>query len=244
MWVAAVGIAVNAGTAAMFMAGSKSDLNIRGAFLHMAADAAIALGVVVAAFIMSRTGWLWLDPAVSFGICVLIAVGTSGLFRESLNLALDTVPAGVDRAAVEAFLSSAAGVVAVHDLHIWSLSTDLGGFDGPPGRSQRQLSTTTGYKGSVRPCIRNLASITPRSRLSGRAAAVTSPKSTGFYPWRHKSGIRGARRAEAIWSSRSLASAASRRFPQTRSPAARMRQHAPEALSEAFRSTPSRFART
>lgn len=67
MWVAAIGIAVNAGTAAMFMAGSKSDLNIRGAFQHMAADAAIALGVVVAAFIMSRTGWLWLDPAVSFG---------------------------------------------------------------------------------------------------------------------------------------------------------------------------------
>ena len=123
MWVAAIGIAVNAGTAAMFMAGSKSDLNIRGAFLHMAADAAIALGVVVAAFIMSRTGWLWLDPAVSFGICVLIAVGTWGLFHESLNLALDAVPIGVDRAAVEKFLSESPGVVAVHDLHIWSLST-------------------------------------------------------------------------------------------------------------------------
>ncbi|PKU23848.1 cation transporter [Telmatospirillum siberiense] len=123
MWVAALGIAVNAGTAAMFMAGSKGDLNIRGAFLHMAADAAVSLGVVVAAFIMSRTGWLWLDPVVSLAIVVVIAVGTWGLFRESLNLALDAVPTHIDREAVEDFLMEVPGVVAIHDLHIWPLST-------------------------------------------------------------------------------------------------------------------------
>jgi cobalt-zinc-cadmium efflux system protein len=123
MWVAALGIAVNAGTAVMFMAGRKDDINIRGAFLHMAADAGVALGVVVAAFIMSRTGWLWLDPVMSLGIGVVIAVGTWGLFQESLNLALDAVPAGVNREAVEDFLSEVPGVVAIHDLHIWPLST-------------------------------------------------------------------------------------------------------------------------
>jgi len=123
MWVATVGIAINAGTAAMFMAGSKGDLNIRGAFLHMAADAAVSLGVVVAAFVMSRTGWLWLDPAVSLAIVVVIAIGTWGLFRESLNLALDAVPANIDREAVESFLVDVPGVIAIHDLHIWPLST-------------------------------------------------------------------------------------------------------------------------
>lgn len=89
----------------------------------MAADAGVALGVVVAALIMSRTGWLWIDPAVSLGIGVAIAAGTWGLFRESLNLALDAVPAGIDCAAVERFLCEVPGVVAIHDLHIWPLST-------------------------------------------------------------------------------------------------------------------------
>lgn len=123
MGVAAVGIAVNAATAAMFMAGRKSDLNIRGAFLHMAADAVVSLGVVVAAFVMIRTHWLWLDPAVSLAIVAVIAVGTWGLFQESLNLALDAVPSGIDREAVEGFLSAQPGVVSIHDLHIWPLST-------------------------------------------------------------------------------------------------------------------------
>ena len=123
MAVAAVGIVINAGTAAMFMAGSKGDLNIRGAFLHMTADAAICLGVAVAALIMQRTGWLWLDPAVSLAIVVVIAAGTWDLFQESLNLALDAVPANIDRQAVESFLSAMPGVTAIHDLHIWPLST-------------------------------------------------------------------------------------------------------------------------
>ncbi len=123
IWVAAIGIAINGATAAMFMAGRKGDLNIRGAFLHMAADAAISLGVVVAAFMMSQTGWLWLDPAVSLAIVAVIAVGTWGLLRESLDLSLDTVPAHIDREGVEEFLLETPGVIALHDLHIWPLST-------------------------------------------------------------------------------------------------------------------------
>jgi len=123
MWVAAVGIAINGGTAIMFMAGRKGDLNIRGAFLHMAADAIVSLGVVVAAFVMSQTGWLWLDPAVSISIGIVIAVSTWGLFQESLNLALDAVPDHIDDEAVKKHLLEVPGVVAIHDLHIWSLST-------------------------------------------------------------------------------------------------------------------------
>ncbi|HLN26027.1 MAG TPA: cation diffusion facilitator family transporter [Patescibacteria group bacterium] len=123
MWVAAIGILVNTATAAMFMRGSKGDINIKGAFLHMAADAAVSLGVVIAAFVMSRTHWLWLDPAVSLGIVVVIAVGTWGLFRDSLDLALDAVPGAIDREAVEEYLSGLPEVTAIHDLHIWPLST-------------------------------------------------------------------------------------------------------------------------
>ncbi len=122
-WVAAVGILINVATAAMFMRGRKEDLNIRGAFLHMAADAAVSAGVVVAALLILHTGWLWLDPAVSLLIVVVIAVGTWGLLRDSWTLALDAVPAKVDRDAVADYLAAAPGVVGVHDLHIWPLST-------------------------------------------------------------------------------------------------------------------------
>jgi cobalt-zinc-cadmium efflux system protein len=123
MGVAGVGIAVNAITAALFRAGRTQDLNIRGAFLHMAADAAISLGVVVAAALWSWQGWLWLDPALSLAIGVVIAVGTWELFRDALNLALDAVPRTIDREAVARFLAEVPGVVEVHDLHIWPLST-------------------------------------------------------------------------------------------------------------------------
>jgi cobalt-zinc-cadmium efflux system protein len=123
MGVAALGIAVNAVTAALFRKGRKDDLNIRGAFLHMAADAAVSLGVVVAAALWTWQGWLWLDPALSLAIGVVIAVGTWDLFRDALNLALDAVPRTIDRTAVERFLAEAPGIVEVHDLHIWPLST-------------------------------------------------------------------------------------------------------------------------
>ena len=123
MAVAAAGIVVNGVTAWLFARGAKGDLNIRGAFLHMASDAAISAGVVVAAAVTLYTGWLWLDPAVSLVIVALIVAGTWGLLRESTRLALDAVPAGVDQAGVSAYLTALPGVTQVHDLHIWSMST-------------------------------------------------------------------------------------------------------------------------
>ncbi|MHB1334089.1 MAG: cation diffusion facilitator family transporter [Sulfuriferula sp.] len=121
--VAAFGVAINLGTALLFMAGRKGDLNVRGAFTHMAADAAISLGVVIAGFVILYTGWHWLDPAVSLIISMLIVIGTWGLLRDSLNLALHAVPEGVDPDKVRAYLTSVEGVSEVHDLHIWAMST-------------------------------------------------------------------------------------------------------------------------
>ncbi len=123
MAVAGIGIAVNGVTAWLFASGREHDLNIRGAFLHMASDAMISLGVVLAALAMRATGWLWLDPVVSLLIVVAIAWGTWGLLRESLDLALDAVPRHIDPADVAAYLEGLPGVVAVHDLHIWGIST-------------------------------------------------------------------------------------------------------------------------
>ncbi|MFG1288904.1 cation diffusion facilitator family transporter [Xanthobacter versatilis] len=123
MVVALVGVAVNMGTALMFMAGRKGDLNVRGAFIHMVADGAISLGVVAAAGVIALTGWLWLDPLVSLVIAVAIIAGTWGLLRDSVNLAMDMVPTGIDPEQVEAFLAARPGVSEVHDLHIWGLST-------------------------------------------------------------------------------------------------------------------------
>ncbi|WP_442755170.1 cation diffusion facilitator family transporter [Methylocystis sp. JAN1] len=123
LWVASVAIVINMGTASLFLRGRAYDLNIRGAFLHMAGDAAVSLGVVAAALLIGCTGWLWLDPAVGVAVAVLIIWNGWGLMREALNLALDAVPAGVDPAAVEDYLSSLPGVTDVHDLHIWGMST-------------------------------------------------------------------------------------------------------------------------
>lgn len=121
--VAAIGVVVNLATALLFMAGRKGDLNIRAAFTHMAGDAAIALGVVVAGVIIVYTGWLWLDPAVSLVIALLVIVGTWGLLKDSANLALQAVPEGVDLSKVRHYLQSIDGVTEVHDLHVWGLST-------------------------------------------------------------------------------------------------------------------------
>lgn len=123
MWVAGAGIVINAATAFLFFRGRKSDLNIRGAFLHMVADAGVSAGVVIAAALIAVTGWRWLDPAVSLGIAVVITAGTWGLLRDSVNLALDAVPEEIDPVAVQAFLTGIAGVTALHDLHIWGMST-------------------------------------------------------------------------------------------------------------------------
>jgi len=123
MLVAGAGILVNGITAWLFARGRKGDLNVRGAFLHMAADAAVSAGVVVSGAVILLTGWAWLDPVVSLGIAAVILVSTWGLLRDSVNLALDKVPEGVDVDSVQGFLAGLPGVTEVHDLHIWALST-------------------------------------------------------------------------------------------------------------------------
>lgn len=121
--VALVGIGVNTGSALLFMRSQKDDLNAKGAFLHMAADAAVSGAVVLAAAGILLTGWTWLDPAVAIAVSLLIAVTAAGLFREALHLSLDGVPERVDPAAVAEWLRGQASVRGVHDLHIWPLST-------------------------------------------------------------------------------------------------------------------------
>lgn len=121
--VAIVAIVVNAGTAYAFMRGREGDLNIRGAYLHMAGDAAVSVGVVVAALLIRLTGWLWIDALTGIAIALLILWSSWGLARDSLRLALDAVPSGLDRQAVETYLRSLPGVTEVHDVHIWAMST-------------------------------------------------------------------------------------------------------------------------
>lgn len=121
--VAAIGIVINTITALMFMSGRKQDLNIRGAFLHMAADAGVSLGVVLAGIAIIFTGWLWVDPVVSLIIVAVVVVGTWQLLKDSVNLALDAVPEGIEPLAVRTYLAERPGVNQVHDLHIWAMST-------------------------------------------------------------------------------------------------------------------------
>jgi cobalt-zinc-cadmium efflux system protein len=123
IWVAALGIAVNAGTALLFRSGHKRDMNVRGAYLHMVADAAVSAGVVIAGLLTLATGWTWLDPVVSLAIVAVILLGTGGLLRDATRLALHAVPEGVDPADVRRFLERQPGVKEVHDLHIWGMST-------------------------------------------------------------------------------------------------------------------------
>jgi len=123
MVVATIGIAINGFTAWLFMGGRKQDINLKGAYLHMAADAAVSLGVVISALGIGLTGWLWLDPATSLVIAAVITAGTWGLLRDSTRLALAAVPDAIDRPSVETYLAGLPGVIAVHDLHIWPIST-------------------------------------------------------------------------------------------------------------------------
>ncbi|MGB8550993.1 MAG: cation diffusion facilitator family transporter [Xanthobacteraceae bacterium] len=123
MAVATLGILVNGATAVMFMSGRKDDLNIKGAFLHMVGDAGISVGVVIGAALVSVTGWLWLDPAISVAIALAVLWSSWGLARDSVNLALDAIPRDIDHEAVQAYLRDLPGVSEVHDLHIWAMST-------------------------------------------------------------------------------------------------------------------------
>ena len=123
MWVAGMGIAVNGLSALLFARGRHDDLNIRGAYLHMLADAAISVGVVVTGAVIGASGWIWLDPVVSLFIVAFIVRGTWGLLREATRLALHAVPERVDLHAVRAYLESVPGVTEVQDLHVWAMST-------------------------------------------------------------------------------------------------------------------------
>ena len=123
MLVAGVGIVINTATALLFMRGSKNDLNLRGAFTHMAADALVSAGVVVAGALTLWKGWFWLDPVASLAIALVILIGTWGLFKQSLHLLFDGVPDSVDPQAVQACLAALPGVTRVHDLHIWATGT-------------------------------------------------------------------------------------------------------------------------
>jgi cobalt-zinc-cadmium efflux system protein len=123
MAIAAIGVLVNGATAALFMAGSKTDMNIRGAFLHMAADALVSLGVVASGALYLWTGWAWLDPVTSMAVALVIIAGTWSLFRQSLHLLFDGVPESVVLADVDALLRTQPGVADVHDLHVWAMST-------------------------------------------------------------------------------------------------------------------------
>lgn len=123
MAVAGVGIVINTATALLFMAGRKHDINIRGAFLHMAADALVSAGVVLAGLAIMLTGKLWIDPVTSLVIVAVIAWGTWGLLKDSFKMGLMGVPDGIDESAVRAFLLAQPGIATVHDLHIWPMST-------------------------------------------------------------------------------------------------------------------------
>src|SRR5437870_6722748 len=122
-WVAAAGIVINGATALLFARGRQRDLNLRSAFLHMAADAVVTTGVVIAGIAIALSGLPWLDPAVSLVISGVIVYATWDLIRSAISLALDAVPEGIDAAAVRAHLAAMPGVTAIHDLHIWGMST-------------------------------------------------------------------------------------------------------------------------
>lgn len=123
MMVASFGVVVNTATALLFMKGQRHDLNIKGAFLHMAADAAVSAGVVVSGYIINRTSLVWIDPVTSLLIITVIIWSTWSLFSDSVNLVLDAVPNHIDIEKVRQFLLQQKGVVSVHDLHIWAMST-------------------------------------------------------------------------------------------------------------------------
>jgi cobalt-zinc-cadmium efflux system protein len=140
--VAGIGIVINAATALMFARGRRSDINVRGAYLHMVADAVVSAGVVVAGIAISATGWLWIDPIVSLAVAGLIFLAGADLLRDSVTMALAGVPRGIDPEKVEAHLAGLPGVARIHDLHIWPMSTTEfaltahlvmpGGFPGDP----------------------------------------------------------------------------------------------------------------
>jgi cobalt-zinc-cadmium efflux system protein len=124
IYVAGIGVVINTLTALLFVKGQKHDLNIRGAFLHMAVDAGVSLGVVIAGIFVLYKGWLWIDPVVSLAIVAIVLIGTWGLLRDSINYAIDAVPNNIDTAGINQYFLSFENVSRIHDLHVWPLSTN------------------------------------------------------------------------------------------------------------------------
>ena len=122
MIAAGVGVIANTGTALLFIRG-HGDVNVRGVFMHMASDALVSVGVIVAALVIAFTHWTWIDPVISVAIVAIIVAGTWGLLREAMDLAMDAAPPSADVPSIQAFLSECDGVTEVHDLHIWAMST-------------------------------------------------------------------------------------------------------------------------
>jgi cobalt-zinc-cadmium efflux system protein len=122
--VAAIGVIINTLTALLFVQGQKHDLNIRGAFLHMSADAGVSLGVVVAGTLIMIKGWLWIDPVVSLAVVAIVFIGTWGLLRDSFNYAIDAVPKSIDIVGIKQYMTDFDHVHRIHDLHVWPLSTN------------------------------------------------------------------------------------------------------------------------
>ena len=123
MIVAGIGVVINTLTALLFLKGKENDINIKGAFLHMAADAGVSLGVVTAGLVITYTNWLWLDPAISLLIVLVITIGTWGLLKDSFMLSMDAVPDKINVSKVKQYLKSLPFVKNIHDLHIWGMST-------------------------------------------------------------------------------------------------------------------------
>lgn len=122
-WVAGIGVVINGITAWLFMKDKEKDLNVKGAYLHMAADALVSVGVVVSGIVIAHTGWYIIDPIIGLLIAIVIIVSTWGLLRDSLRLSLDGVPMGTDIEKVEEVIHAVEGVKGVHHLHIWAIST-------------------------------------------------------------------------------------------------------------------------
>ncbi len=123
IFVAAIGVVINTATALLFMRGREHDANIKGAFLHMAADAGVSLGVVISGIVIGQTGWYWLDPSMSLIIVAVVVYSTWDLLTDAVKMALDAVPRDVDIVSVRTYLCSLEGVASVHDLHVWAMST-------------------------------------------------------------------------------------------------------------------------
>jgi cobalt-zinc-cadmium efflux system protein len=149
MAVAAVGVVVNTLTALMFVKGAGGDVNARGAFLHMAGDAAVSVGVILSAGLVALTHWSWIDPVTTIVVVAVIVLGTWSLLREAVDLAMDAAPEGADLGGIRDFLLKGAGVTEVHDLHVWAMSTTETALTAhlvrPAGEEEEQLRQTLAH---------------------------------------------------------------------------------------------------